>query len=153
MQTRSSPSVQCLHRLARQAAIPNFSSFPKNLLYRRLQDQFDIERLERAESRGNSTKKRRRDGVEEKAEDVVPTRSRKMSRVAAKSSCNFDPIMRTPLGKNVYTFVRPNGTKAKFNVDTLVDYLLTTGDFVDPESRLPFPDSDLKLIDKIVSGV
>ena len=39
----------------------------------------------------------------------------------------------------------------RFNIESLVDYLLATGDFSDPETRLSFSDSDLKEIDSIVS--
>jgi hypothetical protein len=35
-------------------------------------------------------------------------------------------------------------------VETLVDYILATGDFTDPETRLPFTDKDLKEIDELV---
>lgn len=63
----------------------------------------------------------------------------------------FDPIMFIPIGKKkTFKFVRPNGSVVQFNVDTLVDYLLISGDFMDPETRLPFSEEDLAEIDKIV---
>ena len=34
-----------------------------------------------------------------------------------------------------------------FNIETLVDFILATGDFTDPETRLPFSDDDLLQID------
>lgn len=33
---------------------------------------------------------------------------------------------------------------------SLVDYMLSTGDFHDPESRIPFKDSDLEEIDNVI---
>lgn len=51
-----------------------------------------------------------------------------------------------------FVFVRPNGTKVQYNVESLVDYILSTGDFSEPETRLPFSDQDLKRIDQLVSA-
>mmetsp|Transcript_3955 Transcript_3955/g.6186 ORF Transcript_3955/g.6186 Transcript_3955/m.6186 type:complete len:295 (+) Transcript_3955:64-948(+) len=150
MQTRSSPSLAALHRLARQASIPDYKSLPKSVLYRRLQEQFDLERLQRAASRGSKTKRALSSTESDSTDtDNIHTRSKKKSRKKLKDNEHFDPIMREPLGKNVYTFIRPNGTCAQFNVESLVDYLLCTGDFIDPESRLPFSDKDLMEIDNI----
>ena len=144
--------MQALHRLARQASIPNYASLPKNELYRKLRESYDIERLRRAESRGSKGKRSKPDAEpEEKKDSGVSRPVRKKTRLHSKTSNVFDPIMREPLGKHIYTFVRPNGSCAKFNVESLVDYLLASGDFSDPESRLPFSDEDLKTIDYIVS--
>jgi hypothetical protein len=58
--------------------------------------------------------------------------------------------MLVPIGKKkTFKFSRPNGTIVQFNVDTLIDYLLTSGDFHDPETRLPFSDANLCEIDSI----
>jgi hypothetical protein len=83
---------------------------------------------------------------------ITSTKAHKKPRTSRKSKCDddMDPIMRTPLGKNVFTFVRPNGSFTRFNVETLVDYMLETGDFTDPASRLSFSDEDLKMIDDLV---
>mmetsp|Transcript_12575 Transcript_12575/g.18996 ORF Transcript_12575/g.18996 Transcript_12575/m.18996 type:complete len:294 (+) Transcript_12575:150-1031(+) len=148
MQTRSSPSLQTLHRLARQASIPDYKSLSKGALYRRLQEQFDIERLQRAESRGSKAKQSHNDAEVEKA-DVDCVHRKKKARKSHKDKESFDPIMREPLGKHIYTFQRPNGSCAQFNVESLVDYLLCSGDFTDPESRLPFSDKDLRDIDNV----
>lgn len=62
-----------------------------------------------------------------------------------------DPIMLTPLHKkHIFKFIRPNGVCVAFNVDSLIDYMLTTGDFSEPETRIPFSDKDLREIDRIV---
>ncbi len=64
----------------------------------------------------------------------------------------IDPIMMVPIGKKkCFKFVRPNGTIIRFNIESLVDYLLSSGDFNDPETRIPFSDADLTEIDAIVS--
>ena len=66
----------------------------------------------------------------------------------------MDPIMLAPLPKKrhaVWRFERPGGSRVAFNVCTLADYLLATGDFLDPETRLPFSDDNLKEIDAAVA--
>lgn len=50
-----------------------------------------------------------------------------------------------------FTFTRPNGTKVDFIASSLADYMLSTGDFSDPESRLPFSDKDLAALDTVIS--
>lgn len=147
MQTRSSPALTTLHRMAEHANLPNWEHLSKHDLHQRLQEQFDIERLQRASSRNVKGKRKR-------AEDIVDTGlqvagpSKRSCAKKKPSEKTFDPIMRCPLGKHVYEFVRPNGTFSRFNVESLVDYLIATGDFTDPESRLPFSDEDLRMIDK-----
>lgn len=76
----------------------------------------------------------------------------KKSRSSAGFKLNkIDPIMLCPVDKkNVWKFIRPNGTAVVFNLGTLVDYVLVTGDFSDPETRIPFTDRDLKEIDELV---
>jgi hypothetical protein len=60
--------------------------------------------------------------------------------------------MFTPIDKkHVFKFSRPNGTVVRFNIESLVDYLLVSGDFNDPETRIQFSDENLKEIDAIVS--
>jgi len=61
-----------------------------------------------------------------------------------------DPILFEPLKKKAeerFLFIR-NKSLVFFNVDSLVKYLVTTGDFRDPESRIPFSDSDLRRLDR-----
>ena len=61
-----------------------------------------------------------------------------------------DPIMRVPLRrKGVWKFSRPNGGVVAFNSDTLADFMLTSGDFHDPETRIPFTEEQLREIDAI----
>jgi len=61
-----------------------------------------------------------------------------------------DPIMLGPLEKNIFKFIRPNGTTVLFNIESLIDYLISSGDFTDPETRIPFTDEHLKEIDQMV---
>ena len=54
--------------------------------------------------------------------------------------------------KSIWKFVRRcgNGTvTVAFDVKTLIDYMLKSGDFTDPESRCPFSEDDLSEIDMI----
>jgi len=66
----------------------------------------------------------------------------------ARKVNTLDPIMFTALKKSVFKFYRPNDTYVAFNIDSLVDYLLSTGDFSDPETRIMFSDKDLSDIDE-----
>mmetsp|Transcript_17337 Transcript_17337/g.40702 ORF Transcript_17337/g.40702 Transcript_17337/m.40702 type:complete len:344 (-) Transcript_17337:455-1486(-) len=52
MQTRSSPSVSSLHSLAREAGMSSFTDTPKPILYRRLKENYNLNRLQRAHKRG-----------------------------------------------------------------------------------------------------
>lgn len=42
------------------------------------------------------------------------------------------------------------GSAVMFNVESLVDYILSTGDFTDPETRILFSEDDLVEIDETV---
>ncbi len=57
--------------------------------------------------------------------------------------------------RHVWRYVRPGGSRVAFNVDTLVDFLLASGDFIDPITRIAFTDADLADIDRTAkaSGV
>ena len=59
----------------------------------------------------------------------------------------LDPIMLVEVGEHHYRFVRPNGRNVMYNLDSLVDYFISTGDFLEPETRLPFSDDELRAID------
>jgi hypothetical protein len=65
----------------------------------------------------------------------------------------LDPVMLSEIPKGVpkFIFTRPNGTKVEFIATSLVDYILSSGDFCDPESRLPFSDVDLATLDSIMT--
>eukprot|EP01038_Epipyxis_sp_PR26KG_P004195 gene4195-5966_t len=159
MQTRSSPiSLQTLHRLADQMSIEGYEKMPKNILYKKLQEHYDLERLLRTESRRekqellNISKKRSYES-EDPATSSNSNNNANSSSSALKKRAKlnkFDPIMFAPiLKKNIFRFIRPNGTVVRFNISSLVDYLLASGDFSDPETRIPFSDEDLKEMDNI----
>lgn len=129
--------------------IPDAEKLAKADLFTKLHDQFNFERLLRTELRRSkadtkSTKRARIEDEEEIPVAVAP--SEKKARLN-----RLDPIMFVPVVKRkAFKFSRPNGTIVQFNVDSLIDYLLSSGDFHDPETRLPFSDQDLHEIDKIV---
>ncbi|KAF4320094.1 hypothetical protein BBO99_00005909 [Phytophthora kernoviae] len=60
----------------------------------------------------------------------------------------LDPIMLAELGPHTFEFVRSNGSVVVYNVESLVQYILATGDFSEPETRIPFSDDDLRRIDQ-----
>jgi hypothetical protein len=62
----------------------------------------------------------------------------------------IDPITREDLTSAVHIFTFKRGdTVARVDASSLIDYILSTGDFCDPESRLPFDDDALKRLDAI----
>lgn len=84
-----------------------------------------------------------------------------------------DPILFEPIGEHCYIFCRRysgtsgdtdididtdsaptvplTATRVAFNIESLVDYLLASGNFRDPVSRIPFTMTDLGEIDELVS--
>ena len=111
-----------------------------------------MERLQRADARRQrildiSNKKR---SLELEEHQQVQKRGKKTCSSAGFKLNKFDPIMLCPVDKkNIWKFIRPNGSAVVFNLGTLVDYVLVTGDFSDPETRIPFSDNDLKEIDEL----
>lgn len=120
-------------------------------------------RAQRRKKRAASSRKRKRVGS---CCDVSFGANAPCSKRKCKSSSKgggvdgvepeVDPIMLLPLPKDprrVFEFTRPNGKVVRFAVDTLVDYLLSSGRFEDPESRLPFSDQDLARLDSQAKAV
>lgn len=150
---------------------------PKTELFSKLSKEFNFERLMRIEARkqriqDSSNKKRKASlsssGSSEDEEDeesreptdslnssssspLDPPLTSRPAKKAKKMKLNtLDPIMMTPIGKKkTFKFIRPNGSIIQFNVDSLIDFMITSGDFSDPETRLPFSDEQLKEIDSI----
>ena len=63
----------------------------------------------------------------------------------------MDPIMLSPLPTNPklrFAYKRPNGLQVEYSIESLADYLLCSGHFVEPETRLPFSNEDLSRLDK-----
>ena len=146
-----------------------YENLPKGTLFKKLKENYDIERLIRADSRDhkNDSNLRKRKFDENDIVDVaLPTPTSSSSSSSSSGSApstenrrskkritlnKYDPIMFSPIDKkHVFKFSRPNGTVIRFNIESLVDYLLVSGDFSDPETRIPFSDEDLKEMDKIV---
>jgi hypothetical protein len=154
-----------LNRLAKQVEIPEFDRLSKDILFTKLKEKNDIDRLLRTEARQSrletlrNQKKRNWDDVE--VDDESQRQSASSSSSSSSSSAapvkraklnTIDPIMLIPIGnKKCFKFVRPNGTVIRFNIESLVDYLLSSGDFSDPETRIQFTEADLREIDAIVS--
>jgi len=63
----------------------------------------------------------------------------------------IDPILLTKIRPEslTYEFVRENGTKQLFRASSLIDYMLSTGHFHDPETRIPFSDDQLRELDEL----
>ena len=61
-----------------------------------------------------------------------------------------DPITLEPLADSahVFTYKRSAQSTGAFDLPTLVQYLVATGDFRDPETRVAFPDDVLKRLDE-----
>lgn len=59
-----------------------------------------------------------------------------------------DPITFDKLGPHQFHWKgRSNGITVKFNIESLVKYMLVSGDFIDPESRVAFVDDELFRLD------
>ncbi len=147
-------TVLLFFRLATSVGVVNAAQLSKTDLFQRLNTDFNFERLMRAEIRRSceaapSLKRKR---SEDKIINPIQTSDIHASAITKKVKLNnLDPIMMVPIGKKkTFKFSRPNGTIVQFNVDSLIDYLLASGDFHDPETRLPFSESDLREIDNIV---
>jgi hypothetical protein len=138
----------------------------KQIVISNLQSRCNIERLLRVEARRRAkpsaspkeiARKRLRPSNEsinganrEQIKRQKCINAVKLKRSESKELNKVDPIMFEPIGANPFKFFRPNGTCIQFNADSLADYMLSTGDFSDPETRIPFSDSDLKSIDLLV---
>jgi len=56
------------------------------------------------------------------------------------------PLPKNPKLRFIYS--RPNGLQVEYSIESLADYLLCSGHFVEPETRLPFTDADLARLDE-----
>jgi len=183
MQTRSSPSIHTLHSLARRVHLEGYQQLSKHELYARLRKGFDYQRLLRAQYRTKREadaapelpprrgRGRKRDAataeVDQKrspAESVAVPAPRlkddhcpEPKRLKSYRAYNkLDPIMFTRLGKKKFKFVRPNGTAIWYDIKTLVQYIIKTGEFREPETRIEFSAQDLSRIDaqvRVANGV
>jgi len=66
---------------------------------------------------------------------------------------DLDPITRDRIQDSFrFTLTRPNGTKAAFDAVALADYMLASGDFSDPLTRIALSEADLNRLDQVVKG-
>lgn len=144
METRSSPSIAVLHQLADAAGISEDGRrskkrkrLSKSELFKEIAANNNLDRLYRVSRREEARRKfeagRARANVEIDFVDDFEHR---------------DPIMLEALGEHTFEFVRPGGgSSVTYNVLSLVDYLLCSGVFQDPVSRVVFTESNLKQLD------
>ena len=143
--------------MAYTAGMKEFLSLPKPVLFKKLTEQYNFDRLLRAESRQHrsSGMKRKVSDAEINDESSEPSakKSESVKGRSLKIVNNVDPIMLGSFKKHTFKFARTKDIGVLFNVDSLVDWCLSTGDFSDPETRIPFSDEDLKEIDKAVDRI
>ncbi|OQR99084.1 hypothetical protein ACHHYP_07349 [Achlya hypogyna] len=143
METRSCPSMDELHGLARVMGMKYFRHLSKLELHQALQRQ--MQHAKAAEA--SSLRKKGKKGKKGKKAKYWWRKTTKGKRKSDASVNTVDPIMLTELGPHTFRFVRPNGTVVVYNIDSLVQYILATGDFSEPETRIPFPDEMLRQLD------
>ncbi|OWZ07488.1 hypothetical protein PHMEG_00020113 [Phytophthora megakarya] len=165
METRSSPSMQELRAIAHERSLKYYMHLSKPELFSLLQRKEgggsskkpaasedvkeDVSRRSegapvaamRSSERLSSRKQKRKAGENDKGETA---HDKKKVKVVINT---LDPIMLTELGQHTFEFTRRNGSVVIYNVDSLVQYILATGDFSEPETRIPFSDEDLRQID------
>ncbi|CAH0473694.1 unnamed protein product [Peronospora belbahrii] len=163
METRSSPSMWELHAIAHERGLKYYMHLSKPDLFSLLQRKEggggllkpvkdankDTMRLTesseatitRSSERLSLLKKKRKTRENDKAEDM---RDKKKAKMVINT---LDPIMLAELGPHTFEFTRTNGSVVVYNVESLVQYILATGDFSEPETRIPFSDKDLCRID------
>jgi hypothetical protein len=119
---------------------------PKSKLYHELSSRYNIGRLLRAEQRAVKKVSNEKKRQLEESENSSNHSSDKKLKSATLNE--IDPIMLCKITKKKkFEFKKPNGTTSYFNVDSLIDYMISSGEFIDPQTRLPFNDDDLEAID------
>jgi hypothetical protein len=92
-------------------------------------------------SRQNPTKKR-------KEMHCLGGDAKKQERGQSTTQTPRDPITLEELGQYQFVFVRPGGSTQVYNVESLVDYMLSSGTFEEPISRIAFSDDELVHLDE-----
>jgi hypothetical protein len=135
--TRSTPARGELNSLAATAGIDSFQSLPSIRLFEILSAEHNYSRLCRLRNRRGKRKER-------DAPQDVPTSAKRQ-----RNRFFVDPIMldRRRCDSATFQFRRPNGLIVRYNARSLATYLLTSGNFFEPETRIEFTDSDLKRLD------
>ena len=137
-------SSELMHRLGEHG-------FPR--LLRMLKRQERHKRCKK-EQRTDKRKKRKKHKKRERS-DTMSVTPKKMRRVLEPQAA-VDPILLCPLPKDPkmrFSYVRPNGLVVEYACESLADYLLCSGQFREPETRLPFTDVDLRRLDKQIKDL
>ena len=71
--------------------------------------------------------------------------------ILRESSLRGLPLHHIDIDTDSAPTVPLTATRVAFNIESLVDYLLASGNFRDPVSRIPFTMTDLGEIDELVS--
>lgn len=156
METRGSPDLECLQRLAKQVQLANYESLPKSQLFQVLKDNYDLDRLMRTEQRAVKKekqaieRKKRARGEEQSGSSSSSAAAAVEEKKARPAPLNkLDPIMLCKIRtKKSFIYRRLNGTAVRFNLETLIDYMISSGEFSDPQTRTPFSDEDLAAMDE-----
>lgn len=74
--------------------------------------------------------------------------AKKQERGQITSQMSRDPITLEALGQHQFVFMRPGGSTQAYNVESLVDYILSSGNFEEPVSRISFSDDELVQLDE-----
>ncbi|KAH7474072.1 hypothetical protein PRIC1_014386 [Phytophthora ramorum] len=156
METRSSPSMHELRSVAVERGLKYFLHLSKPELFSLLQrkegggrpqpasaKEDAVRRVEDAPTRASERLYKNKRKTRENDRADAP-RDKKKAKVVVNT---LDPIMFTELGPHTFEFTRTNGSVCVYNVEALVQYILATGDFSEPETRIPFSDEDLRRID------
>ncbi|KAE8912481.1 hypothetical protein PF005_g7234 [Phytophthora fragariae] len=161
METRSSPSMRELRAIAHERGLKYYMHLSKPELFSLLQRKEGggsskpaaatpdakedvvrrVETATRSSERLSRRKQKRKTRENDKAD---APRDKKKAKVVINT---LDPIMLAELGPHTFEFTRTNGSVVVYNVESLVQYILATGDFSEPETRIPFSDEDLRRID------
>eukprot|EP00941_MAST-03F_sp_MAST-3F-sp1_P000283 g283.t1 len=144
---------------------------PKSSLYTKLQKQFGWKRLTRRERRLKNKKDLlttcdSERNHEQSPSEILAPRKRKLAlpidrnvkspRLSPKLiDEDIDPISLCKLGKNRFTCFQKDGvTKVtSFDPKNLIKYILSSGDFTNPTTRIEFTDSELARLDECGAAV
>merc|ERR1712137_398600 len=58
-----------------------------------------------------------------------------------------DPFTQEAIPDIFFVLERENGTTLKVDASSFIDYILSSGDFHDPETRLPLSEETLEMLD------
>ncbi|KAL7693633.1 hypothetical protein Plhal304r1_c003g0010341 [Plasmopara halstedii] len=164
METRLSPSMQELRNIARERGLKYYMHLSKPELFSLLQRKEgggSATKLTVASETAKENTVRRNEcaltvrtaatrvserliSYNKKRKAIDNADDRKKAKVVINT---LDPIMLTELGPHTFEFTRTNGSVVMYNVESLVQYILATGDFSEPETRIAFTDEDLHRMD------